>query len=120
MFRGVDHVGIGVGDMDVALEFFGARRASRRALRLHRRAAGYRGVHDRRGPAGAGRDAGQPVGDPAGPGTIKLVQVLDGDGPPPIPEGTGWGEVGICEICLHVRDLEAVHERLRRCRAAAR
>ena len=53
-----------------------------------------------------------PSATPVGPGRIKLVQVLDGTGPAPIPEGTGWGELGICEICLHVRDLEAVHERL--------
>jgi catechol 2,3-dioxygenase-like lactoylglutathione lyase family enzyme len=40
------------------------------------------------------------------------VQVLDGAGPAPIPPGTGWGELGICEICLHVRDLDTVHARL--------
>ena len=49
---------------------------------------------------------------PIGPGRVKLVQVLDGDGPPPVPEGQAWGEVGVCEICLHVRDVQAVHDAL--------
>ena len=43
-----------------------------------------------------------PAATPIGPGRIKLVQVLDGDGPPPRPEGQAWGELGVCEICLHV------------------
>ena len=49
---------------------------------------------------------------PIGPGRVKLVQVLDGDGPPPVPDGQAWGEVGVCEICLHVRDVQAVHDAL--------
>ena len=43
---------------------------------------------------------------------MKLVQVLDGDGPPPVPEGQAWGEVGVCEICLHVRGVQEVHDAL--------
>lgn len=53
-----------------------------------------------------------PQATPVGPGRLKLVQVLDGDGPPPAPQGGGWGELGICEICLHVRGVEEVHQRL--------
>lgn len=53
-----------------------------------------------------------PAATPIGPGRIKLVECLDGDGPPPVPAGQAWGEVGVCEICLHVRDVRAVHERL--------
>jgi len=49
---------------------------------------------------------------PVGPGRVKLVQVLDGDGPPPVPSGQAWGEVGVCEICLHVRDVQGVHDAL--------
>ena len=51
---------------------------------------------------------------PVGPGRVKLVQVLDGDGPPPVPDGQAWGEVGVCEICLHVRDVQGVHDAPRR------
>jgi catechol 2,3-dioxygenase-like lactoylglutathione lyase family enzyme len=43
---------------------------------------------------------------------VKLVQVLDGDGPPPMPTGGGWGELGICEICLHARGVDGVHRQL--------
>jgi catechol 2,3-dioxygenase-like lactoylglutathione lyase family enzyme len=112
IFRGVDHIGVGVGEMDVALDFYGR--------------VGFSDVlFDYRGPvpgteaftSGRPRQArvamvSNPSATPVGPGRLKLVQVLDGDGPPPIPEGTAWGELGICEICLHVRDLEAVHARL--------
>jgi catechol 2,3-dioxygenase-like lactoylglutathione lyase family enzyme len=49
---------------------------------------------------------------PLGPGRIKLVQVLDGGGPPPAPTGGGWGELGICEICLHARGVDDVHRQL--------
>ena len=49
---------------------------------------------------------------PIGPGRVKLVQVLDGDGPPPVPDGQAWGEVGVCEICLHVRNVQEVHDAL--------
>jgi catechol 2,3-dioxygenase-like lactoylglutathione lyase family enzyme len=111
-FRGVDHIGVGVGDMDVALDFYGR--------------VGFSDVlFDYRGPVpgteafttGGPRQArvamvSNPSATPVGPGRLKLVQVLDGDGPAPIPQGTAWGELGICEICLHVRDLEAVHARL--------
>ncbi len=48
----------------------------------------------------------------SGPGRVKLVQVLDGDGPPPVPAGQAWGEVGVCEICLHVRNVQEVHDAL--------
>jgi catechol 2,3-dioxygenase-like lactoylglutathione lyase family enzyme len=112
MFRGVDHVGVGVGDMATALAFYGA--------------VGFSEVlFDYTGPApgseaftgGAPRQAHIVMlenveATPMGPGRIKLVQVLDGDGPPPLPEGMGWGEIGVCEICLHVRNLDEVHARL--------
>jgi catechol 2,3-dioxygenase-like lactoylglutathione lyase family enzyme len=53
-----------------------------------------------------------PGATPVGPGAIKLVQVLDGEGPPPAPTGGGWGELGICEICLHTRGVAKVHRDL--------
>src|SRR5262249_62136323 len=53
-----------------------------------------------------------PGATPIGPGSVKLVQVLDGEGPPPAPTGGGWGELGICEICLHARGGGEVHRGL--------
>ena len=38
--------------------------------------------------------------------------MLDGGGPPPAPTGGGWGELGICEICLHARGVDGVHRSL--------
>ena len=112
MFLGVDHVGIGVGDLDAAVEFYG-------------RHVGFDDVlFDYTGPlpgleAVAGRSPRARVAmlasatpTPVGPGRIKLVEVLDGDGPPPPPEGQAWGEVGVCEVCLHVRGVEGVHRKL--------
>ena len=105
LFRGVDHVGVGVSDMDAAVRFYGA--------------VGFTDVlFDYTGPVpGPDRDArvvmlANPGATPVGPGRIKLVQTLDGAGTPPAPAGGGWGELGICEICLHARGVEEVHRRL--------
>jgi catechol 2,3-dioxygenase-like lactoylglutathione lyase family enzyme len=104
-FRGVDHVGVGVADMDAALRFYGQ--------------VGFGDVlfdytGDVPGPDRRARVVmlANPGATPIGPGRIKLVQVLDGDGPPPAPAGGGWGELGICEICLHARGVEGVHRQL--------
>jgi catechol 2,3-dioxygenase-like lactoylglutathione lyase family enzyme len=105
LFRGVDHVGVGVADMDAAKAFY-AR-------------VGFSDVRfDYTGPVpGPDREArvvmlSNPGATPVGAGGIKLVQVLDGGGPPPAPTGGGWGELGICEICLHARDVTGVHRSL--------
>jgi len=112
MFSGVDHVGVGVGDVDAALDFY-------RVVGFSEVLFDYTGdVPGTEALGGAGPRRARvamvanPGATPIGPGRIKLVQVLDGDGPPPAPAGQAWGEVGVCEICLHVRDVRAVHERL--------
>ncbi|MCF6508120.1 hypothetical protein E9549_11985 [Blastococcus sp. MG754426] len=113
VFRGVDHVGIGVGDMERALEFYGRRLGFTEVVfdhsgelpgleeLTHRQRRAARTVMLRHGNTTR-----------LGPGRVKLVQVLDGDGSPPAPAGQQYGEVGICEVCLHVHDVEAVHRRL--------
>ena len=104
-FRGVDHVGVGVADTDAAVRFYGQ--------------VGFGDVlfdytGDVPGPDRRARVVMLANADatPIGPGRIKLVQVLDGDGPPPAPAGGGWGELGICEICLHARGVAGVHRQL--------
>jgi len=104
-FRGVDHVGVGVADVDAAVRFYGQ--------------VGFGDVlfdyaGDVPGPDRRARVVmlANPGATPIGPGRIKLVQVLDGDGPPPAPAGGGWGELGICEICLHARGVAGVHRQL--------
>lgn len=104
-FRGVDHVGVGVADMEAALGFY-ARVGFSEVL--------FDWSGHLPGPEREARVAmlANPQATPIGAGRIKLVQVLDGDGPPPVPAGGGWGELGICEICLHARGVEPVHRAL--------
>jgi catechol 2,3-dioxygenase-like lactoylglutathione lyase family enzyme len=104
-FRGVDHVGVGVADMEAALDFYAQVGFSDVLFDWTGRVPG---------PEREARVAmlANPQATPVGAGGIKLVQVLDGDGPPPAPSGGGWGELGICEICLHARGVEGVHRAL--------
>jgi catechol 2,3-dioxygenase-like lactoylglutathione lyase family enzyme len=113
MFAGVDHVGIGVADMEAALEFFGERMAFSTVL------FDYTGdlpglddlTHRRRTRARVVMLASRHM-TRLGPGKIKLVQLLEDGGAPPKPAGACYGEVGICEVCVHVRDVRAVHKQL--------
>lgn len=112
VFRGVDHIGIGVGDLDEAIAFYG-RHVGFDDVRFDWTGE-VPGVEAIAGRTPSARIAmlASAAATPVGPGRIKLVQVLDGDGPPAPPEGQAWGEVGVCEVCLHVRGLEGVHKSL--------
>jgi catechol 2,3-dioxygenase-like lactoylglutathione lyase family enzyme len=104
-FRGVDHVGVGVADMDAAIRFYGQVGFDQVLFEY----SGHVPGPEREARVAMLASSGA---TPVGPGRIKLVQVLDGDGPPPAPTGGGWGELGICEICLHARGVEGVHRKL--------
>lgn len=110
-FMGVDHVGVGVGDVDAAIEFYGRHVSFDRVLFDY--TGELPGLEAFAGRMPRARVAILENSDatPIGPGRVKLVQVLD-DGPPPMPEGQAWGEVGVCEICLHVRNVPEVHDAL--------
>jgi catechol 2,3-dioxygenase-like lactoylglutathione lyase family enzyme len=98
--------------VDAAIEFYGRHVGFDRVLFDHTAdLAGLEAVADRipRARVAMMENSGM---TPIGPGRVKLVQVLDGDGPPPVPDGQAWGEVGVCEICLHVRDVPTVHDAL--------
>jgi catechol 2,3-dioxygenase-like lactoylglutathione lyase family enzyme len=45
-----------------------------------------------------------------GPGAVKLMALADGA--PAMPEGVAWGEPGICEVCIHVRNQAGLYESL--------
>ena len=111
-FLGVDHVGVGGGDADEAIEFYGRHVGFDRVLFEY--TGTLPGLEAVAGRAPAVRVAmlESSSATPVGPGRVKLVQVLDGDGPPPVPAGQAWGEVGVCEICLHVRNVQEVHDAL--------
>jgi catechol 2,3-dioxygenase-like lactoylglutathione lyase family enzyme len=102
---GVDHIGVGVSDIERSRRFWAE--------------LGFTDVaFDYSGPLG-----GLPCDDvearvimlrPArptvlGPAAVKLVELAD---PPPMPEGMAWGEPGVCEVCIHVKDQGALYERL--------
>ncbi len=110
MFRGVDHIGIGVTDLDEAVAFYGRHVGFDRVLFDY--SGPLPGLDPLVGRTPEARVAmlASSAATPVGPGRLKLVQVLDGDGPPGSPEGQAWGEVGVCEVCLHVRGVEHVHE----------
>jgi catechol 2,3-dioxygenase-like lactoylglutathione lyase family enzyme len=112
VFRGVDHIGIGVGDIDAAIEFYGRHVGFDRVLFDH--TGELPGLEAVAGGTPRARIAmvASSAATPIGPGRIKLVQHLDDGGPPAPPEGQAWGEVGVCEVCLHVRGVEGVHEAL--------
>jgi catechol 2,3-dioxygenase-like lactoylglutathione lyase family enzyme len=111
-FLGVDHVGVGVADADEAIEFYGRHVGFDRIL--FDRTGELPGLETLPGRTPTARVAMLESSNatPVGPGRVKLVQVLDGEGPPPPPAGQAWGEVGVCEICLHVRGVQDVHDRL--------
>src|SRR5687768_7681758 len=112
MFRGVDHIGIGVGDVGAAIEFYGRHVGFDRMLFDHTgELPGLEPVAGRTPRARVAMLANS-AATPVGPGRIKLVQVLDDGGAPAPPEGQAWGEVGVCEVCLHVRGVEGVHAAL--------
>jgi len=112
LFQGVDHVGVGVGDVDEAIAFYGRHVGFDRVL--FDVTAELPAVEAFAGRAPRARVAmlESSGATPIGPGRVKLVQVLDGDGPAPVPAGQAWGEVGVCEICLHVRGVAEVHASL--------
>ena len=108
---GVDHIGVGVTDMERSRAFWAELGFTEVAF-------------DHTGPlpglgAVAGRDGveaqvvmlrpAEPT--PLGLGAVKLVRTVDAP-PPPMPETMAWGELGVCEVCVHAKDQGAVYERL--------
>jgi catechol 2,3-dioxygenase-like lactoylglutathione lyase family enzyme len=112
-FKGVDHVGIGVSDMQVALEFFGRRLGFSDVLFDHTgELPGLEELTHRRRTRARTAMLASRCPTPLGPGRIKLVQTLEEGGTPAAPPGMGWGELGICEVCLHARNVPQVHKEL--------
>lgn len=113
MFRGVDHVGVGVADMDAAIDWFTRSLGFTRVLFDY--TGGLPGVEEltlRKNNRARVVMLANPFATPLGPGRIKLVQILEDGGTPPAPIDVGWGEIGICEVCVHARNVPAVHEQL--------
>jgi len=108
MFRGVDHVGIGVSDMNRSLKFYGDLLGFKEV------------IFDYTGPLpGMERVTGKSETKarvvmlknqnkgPVGLGMIKLVYLLPPHEAEPIPDSEIWGETGIAEIALNTRNSAA-------------
>ena len=120
LFKGVDHVGVGVGDMDAALGWFGRSLGFSQVLFDYTgELPGLEDLTLRRRTRARVAMLASPFATPIGPGRIKLVQVLEDGGAPPLPGDAGWGELGICEVCVHARNVPAVHEQLVHARGCA-
>lgn len=108
---GVDHIGVGVSDMEASLRFYAE--------------LGFRDVvFDYTGPLGGlsevtGQDHTEArvvylrsvAPTVLGRSGIKLVQLTSRDQPGQ-PDGFAYGEPGICEVCIHVQDYETFHDSL--------
>lgn len=105
---GLDHIGVGVSDMDRSLSFYADLGFSDIAFDYTGPLPGLNGVSgfdstDAR--VVLLRSVNPTVLGRAG---VKLVQILDRRNPA-MPEGMAWGEPGICEVCVHVRGQAKFH-----------
>ena len=107
---GVDHIGVGVSDMERSLAFWARLGFSEIAFDYAGELGGLTAV------AGyASAPARVVMLRPANPtelgaGAVKLVALADGA--PPMPAGIGWGEPGIAEVCVHVKNEAALYAQL--------
>ncbi len=98
---GLDHIGVGVSDVDRARSFYAELGFTDESFDYTGPLPGIAAVtgHERTEARVVYLRAGTPT--VLGRAAVKLVQVLDRE-PPPMPEGQAWGEPGICEVCVHV------------------
>jgi len=108
---GVDHIGVGVSDMERSIRFWTGLGFSEVAFDYTGELGGLAGVADR--DVAEARVVMLRPAEPTvlGPAGVKLVQTTDAP-PPPMPEGIGWGEPGVAEVCVHAKDQAALYERL--------
>lgn len=110
-FAGVDHIGVGVTDMERSLRFYATLGFTDVAFDVTTDLPGLAAVTGRERTSARVVLVRSANATPLGPGALKLVQTLDRP-PAPAPAGQAWGELGICEICLHVKDQPAMYRRL--------
>jgi len=108
---GLDHIGLGVSDMNASVSFFAELGFTDVAFDYQGELPGLSAL-TRRAQTEARvvylRTANPTV---LGRASVKLVQILDRP-PPPMPPGMAWGEPGICEVCVHVHGQAAFYNDL--------
>ena len=90
---GVDHIGVGVSDMERSLRFYADLGFTDVAFDCHTPLPGLGRVAGRGGVEAHVVMLRPSTPTPLGPAAVKLVQTTDAP-PPPMPEGMGWGEPG--------------------------
>lgn len=110
-FLGVDHIGVGVSDVERSIAFYARLGFTDVAFDYEGPLGGLGGVADR--DAATARVVMLRPGTPTvlGQAAVKLVHTTDAP-PPPMPDGMGWGEPGVCEVCVHVREQDRLYEEL--------
>jgi catechol 2,3-dioxygenase-like lactoylglutathione lyase family enzyme len=108
---GVDHIGVGVSDMQRSRDFWGELGFTDVAFDYQGALPGLGAVAGREGVQAHVVMLRPAHPTPLGPGAVKLVHTTDAP-PAPMPAGMAWGELGICEVCLHVKNQAATYERL--------
>ncbi len=105
---GLDHIGIGVTDMDASVGFYAELGFDDVVFDVTTALPGLSGVSGYLGTDA--RVVFLRSGNPTvlGRAAIKLVQTVDRPNPV-IPEGMAWGEPGICEVCVHVHGEAEFH-----------
>lgn len=108
---GLDHIGVGVSDMDKSLAFYGELGFDDVAFDYSGPLPGLSGVS-----GNSATDARVVLVRSSNPtvlgrAAVKLVQTLNRPNPP-MPEGMAWGEPGICEVCVHVHGQAQFHDEL--------
>lgn len=108
---GLDHIGIGVSDVDAARAFYGELGFTDESFDYTGPLPGLAALtgHEQTEARVLYLRAGTPT--VLGRAGVKLVQILDRT-PPAMPEGQAWGEPGICEVCVHVNGQADFHAEL--------
>lgn len=108
---GVDHIGIGVSDMEASKKFYAGLGFTDVAFDYTGELGGLSGLtgHDSTEARVVYLRSANPT--VLGRSGIKLVHITSRP-QPPLPDGFAYGEPGICEVCIHVQGYEAFHEHL--------
>jgi catechol 2,3-dioxygenase-like lactoylglutathione lyase family enzyme len=108
---GVDHIGVGASDVDRSIAFYAQLGFTDVVFDAELQLTGLDRLAGR--PVVSARVAllrpARPT--PLGLAAVKLVCTTDAP-PPPMPEGIGWGEPGVCEVCVHVKNQAGLYRRL--------
>jgi len=108
---GLDHIGVGVSDMDASVRFYAGLGFVDVVFDHTGELGGLAAVTGH--PSTRARVVYLRSATPTvlGRSGIKLVQIMDRP-QPPLPDGFAYGEPGVCEVCIHVKDYEEFHRGL--------